>query len=429
MSSLPRAVDVAIVGGGTSGAAAARYLAEHGARVLCLERRALDEAGARWVNGITRAALAEANIVLPRTAVLGGPHPMHMMTAKGRVTIREHDVIDVDMRALVALLQDQARAAGAVLVGDTAVLARERDRLVTDRGDVTARWIVDASGLSGARLLDQELVPSRHLCAAAQAVFEIRDPAGAAAFFADAGVAPGEVYSRLGVAGGFSTLSVCLNDGGATVGILAGSIPALGHPSGKTILDRFVRGQAWIGTRVFGGQGAIPLRRPYDRLASGNVALIGDAGCQVFPAHGSGIGAGMLAAKLLADTLAANRPLRDYEVAWHRRWGGLFATYDAFRRWNQTMDPELLDELMAAGLLDATTARAGLDQSMPELSLANIQPKARALRERPRLLAGMLRVAAQAGVVQLLSALYPRSENGWFRVWAASMASILEVGA
>jgi flavin-dependent dehydrogenase len=427
MSYLPRTVDVAIVGAGTSGAAAARYLAERGARVLCIERRALHEAGARWVNGITRAALAEARISLPRSAILGGPHPMHMLTANGRLTIREHDVIDVDMRALVALLQDQARAAGAVFLGDTAVLARERDRLVTDRGEVKARWIVDASGLSGARLLDQEVVPPRHLCAAAQAVFEIRDPAGAAAFFADAGVAPGEVYSRLGVAGGFSTLSVCLNDGGATVGILAGSIPALGHPAGKTILDRFVREHPWIGARVFGGQGAIPLRRPYDRLARGNVALVGDAGCQVFPAHGSGIGAGMLAAKLLAETLAANRPLRDYEVAWHRRWGGLFAAYDAFRRWNQTMDPELLDELMGAGLLDATTARAGLDQTMPELSLATIPPKARALRARPRLLGAFARVAAQAGIVQLLSAFYPRSEKGWFRVWCASMASILEV--
>jgi flavin-dependent dehydrogenase len=425
--SLPRSVDVAIVGAGTSGAAAARYFAERGARVLCLERRALDDAGARWVNGITRAALAEAKIDLPAPAILGGPHPMHMLTDTGRVTIREHDVIDVDMRALVALLQAEARAAGAVLVGDTSVLARERDVLVTDGGEVRARWIVDASGLSGARLLDQEIVAPRHLCAAAQGVFEVRDLDGAAAFFARHGIAPGEVYSRLGIAGGFSTLSVCLNASGATVGVLAGSIPALGYPAGKTLLERFVRGESWIGARVFGGQGAIPLRRPYDRLASENVALIGDAACQVFPAHGSGIGAGMLAAQLLADTLATGRTLRDYEVAWHRRWGGLFAAYDAFRRWNQTMDGELLDELMAGGLLDATTARAGLDQTMPSLSLATIPPKARALRRRPRLLAGLVRLAAQVGVVQLLAALYPRSVDGWFTAWRAGMARILEV--
>src|SRR5687768_11416435 len=94
---LPRTVDVAIVGAGTSGAAAARYLAERGARVLCLERRRLDEAGARWVNGITRAALAEAEIDLPASARLGGPHPMHMLTSSGRVIVREHDVIDVEM--------------------------------------------------------------------------------------------------------------------------------------------------------------------------------------------------------------------------------------------------------------------------------------------------------------------------------------------
>jgi menaquinone-9 beta-reductase len=424
---LPRSVDVAVVGAGTSGAAAARYFAERGARVLCIERRSLDDAGARWVNGITRAALAEAQIELPRSAILGGPHPMHMLTTSGRITIREHDIIDVDMRALVALLQEQARAAGSVLVGETSVLARDRDLLVTDAGDVRARWIVDASGLSGARLIDQELVPPRHLCAAAQAVFEVRRPDGAAEFFAAHGIEPGEVCSKLGIAGGFSTLSVCLNDGGATVSVLAGSIPALGHPAGKTILERFVREQPWIGARIFGGQGAIPLRRPYDRLASENVALIGDAGCQVFPAHGSGIGAGMLAAKLVADTIASGRTLRDYEVAWHRRWGGLFAAYDAFRRWNQTMDTALLDELMAGGLLDATTARAGLDQTMPRLSLATIPPKALALRRRPRLVAGFVRLAAKVGLVQLFAALYPKRVDGWFTAWRAGMARLLEV--
>src|SRR5688572_30263340 len=98
MSSLPAHVDVAIVGAGTSGAAAARYFAEQGASVLCVERRGLDEAGARWVNGVTRTALAEARIDLPRSAYFGAPHPFHLVTATGKVTIADHDVIDVDMR-------------------------------------------------------------------------------------------------------------------------------------------------------------------------------------------------------------------------------------------------------------------------------------------------------------------------------------------
>ena len=57
---LPDEVDVVIVGGGTAGAAAAAAFAARGARTLCVDRRDLTEAGARWVNGVPRRLLAEA---------------------------------------------------------------------------------------------------------------------------------------------------------------------------------------------------------------------------------------------------------------------------------------------------------------------------------------------------------------------------------
>lgn len=423
---LPREVDVAIVGAGTAGAAAAGYFARQGARVACLERRPLDRAGARWVNGVTRTAMAEAGIDLPRSAMMGDPHPFWIATRGGRLLITDHDVIDVDMRALVALLQESAQQAGAALHGGVAVRGRDGHALITDRGRVRARWIVDASGLAGARLLDQPAVAAEHLCAAAQEVREVRDRAAALAYCAEVGVAPGDVLARVGLAGGFSVLNVRVSDDGERVSILTGSIPALGFPSGKAILDEFVRGHPWIGRRLFGGAGPIPLRRPYDRLSGEGVALLGDAGCQVFPAHGSGIGAGILAAKLLAATLAAGGTLRDYEVAWHRRFGGLFAAYDAVRRWNSELDDETLGVIMELGLLDGATARAALDQTMPPLSLASLPPKARALRHRPALVPGLAKVAARIGAAHLLSAVYPRSLRA-LGAWSRGMARVLAV--
>ena len=100
-----------------------------------------------------------------------------------------------------------------------------------------------------------------------------------------------------------------------------------------------------IGPRVFGGSGAIPLRRTHDRLAGDRVALLGDAACQVFPAHGSGVAAGLLAARLLADTLAAGGPIGDYAVAWQRRHGGVSAFFDDFRR----MEPDGSTRKRSAG--------------------------------------------------------------------------------
>ena len=63
---LELSVDVVLVGAGSSGAAAAAFLAERGASVA-VDRaaRRSTQAGARWVNGVPRAAFREAGVDLP----------------------------------------------------------------------------------------------------------------------------------------------------------------------------------------------------------------------------------------------------------------------------------------------------------------------------------------------------------------------------
>jgi flavin-dependent dehydrogenase len=417
--------DVVVVGAGTSGATASALLAERGFRVLCVDRRPLDEAGARWINGVPRAAFLEAGIELPGPGESeGAPVPFHLVTPFGRAVVPEHDVLDVDMRKLVARLQKRAVAAGAELRGEITVHGREGDRLDTSDGPVHGRWFVDASGLTGARLLDQPAVDPSDLCAAAQEVREVTDREAARAFFHAHDVPPGQILGMVGVAGGFSVLNVRLHHDESTMGILTGSIPSLGYPSGRAILDDFVEQHPWVGKRVFGGSGAIPLRRPYDRLADDRVVLLGDAGCQVFPAHGSGIGAGMIAARMLADTLAAGGTLRDYEVAWQRRHGGLFAFFDVFRRWNQTVDAAVLGQAMGLGLVDAETLRAGLDQTMPRPSLRSVAAKMRTLIGEPALASQLATTAARSAAVRALYAAYPRKVDQ-VAAWSRSVDWLL----
>lgn len=417
---IPDSADLAVVGAGTAGAATAAFAAERGLRVVCLDRRPLGRAGAHWVNGVTRTALREAGIT-PREPL--GPAPrFHLVAGRHRVVVDEHDVVDLDMRALVAQLQERAQAAGATLLGQINVLGRDGDTLVTDAGRLRARWIVDASGLAGADLLATPRVGPEHLCAAAQGVYEVRDRAGAEAYFASVGVVPGEVCANVGVAGGFSVLNVRLHHDGATLGVLTGSIPVLGHPGGKAVRDDFVRAQPWLGALIYGGAGAIPLRRPREELTDGTVILVGDTGCQVFPAHGSGIGAGILAGKLLAETLAGGGTPFDYEVAWHRRWGGLFAAYDAVRRWNQAQTGAQLEELMGRGMVDVDFARAGLDQVLPALGPRALACKLpRAIRER-----GVLSLGARTAAATALGPRFP-ARGPARQAWSAAMQRVLPV--
>jgi flavin-dependent dehydrogenase len=417
--------DVAIVGAGSSGAAAAAFLAERGLRVVVLERRALDEAGARWVNGVPRAAFVEAGVELPGPGeTFGAPVALHLIAPGGRQVVAEHDLLDVDMRSLVARLQARAARAGAELVGGVSVRGRDGDVLRTSKDDVRATWIVDASGLAGARLLDQPATARDRVCAAAQEVRRVVDEKSARAFFEEQGVPVGEICCRVAVAGGFSVLNVRLHPGVGTVGILTGSIPALGFPSGRAMLDDFVKAQPWIGERIFGGAAPIPLGRAHARLAEGNVALLGDAGRQVFPAHGSGVGAGMLAARMLADTIASGAPLRDYEVAWQRRYGGVFAFFESLRLWNQRTDPETIGRLLGSGVLDRDSLRAGIDQVMPRPGVRAVAGKLRALAREPALARDLVGTVARSAALRALYARYPRRAEAVAR-WARRVDALL----
>lgn len=437
-----------IVGAGASGAACAAFLAEAGLRVVCLERRPLGEAGARWVNGVPRAAFARAGVAVSEgDEHRGGPDPFHVVVADAlgsgaplerpaALTIREHDVIHVDMRLLVARLQARAQRAGAELRQGVVVHGWRGDgSLETSDGPISARFFVDASGLTGARLLGQAAVPRVELCAAAQEVRDIVDPEAARRFLARVGAQPGESIGFLGVAGGYSVLNVHVAHDLRTVGVLTGSLPALGFPSGKAILEHFAAAHSWVGAAHFGGSAAIPLRRPYDRLADERVALLGDAGCQVFPAHGSGVGAGLIAARLLADVISSGRSLRDYEVAWQREHGALMASFDVMRRFSQALDGAQVARMMHLGLAEPGLMQAGLNQELPRVSLlalAKLGPSMlRALRIDPVLGKSLLAAGARSRLVHALYARYPRDVRylpSWSRAVDRLIGTIGAVG-
>jgi flavin-dependent dehydrogenase len=339
--------------------------ARAGLRVVCVDRRPLDRAGARWVNGVPRWMFHEAGLDEPRgDERLGHGHPFHLIAGRGptRVVVRHHDVLDVDMRLLVARLQREALEAGAELRGEVTVHGLESGRLSTSAGELQARWYVDASGLAGSRLLQQARPSPSDVCTAAQEVRVVRDPAAARAFLDRHEVEPGSTLCFTAIAGGYSIVNVRVD--GDRVSLLTGSIPGQGHPGGARLLSSFVAEQPWIGQLLFGGARAIPLRLPRE-LARGPVALLGDAASQVMSAHGSGIGIGLVAARQLATALAAGEGPEGYARAFRRRWGLLLASYDAFRRLSQRLSARQIAWMMRAGVLDERSVRTALEQRLP----------------------------------------------------------------
>ncbi|MCB9727358.1 MAG: FAD-binding protein [Deltaproteobacteria bacterium] len=401
-------MDVVVVGAGTAGAAAAAACAERGLGVRVLERRPLEEAGARWVNGVPGWCFDRAGLARPVGDELRGSGEAATLVAgmgPHRVRIEGHDVLEVDMRALTARLQELARQRGARLEGGVTVQGLDGDTLRTSAGPVRTRYVVDASGLGGAGLIAAPRPAPDDLCTAAQEVRRVSDPALARDFFARHGVPFGEAVVFSSLDGGFSIINV--RSDGEHVSILTGSIPALGHASGRAILDRFVASAPWVGERVFGGSRAIPLGRPADILARGRVALLGDAALQVFSAHGSGIGAGLIAAADLARALADGSGPEAYGVRWMREWGGLFASYDVFRRYSQRRSLADIETLMRAGLMPPELARAALDQQPVRPGPSALAALARGSARAPRAAAKMLPVVARMQAVRAWYGRYP----------------------
>jgi flavin-dependent dehydrogenase len=330
----------------------------------------LDRAGARWVNGVPIWAFDESGIDRPLAPELRKGGPVHLVAGFGptRVELAEPDVLDVDMRLFVSRLQGLARQHGATLEGARRVRGM-RDAaggvvLETESGELWARWVIDASGLAGARLLDRRRARAAELCLAAQEVRRVIDADAARAWLAEQRAGLCSALTFTGVAGGYSIVNVRLLEaaGGLEVSLLAGSIPAGGRPAGQFLLDRFVAEHAWVGDRLFGGARAIPLRLPDPALALGPVALLGDAAGQVYAAHGSGIAAQLMAADLLGRTLADGRDPWAYNAAWQRRWGGQFAASLLFMRFTAALSSEELARLIDVGLMTKALALPVIEQ-------------------------------------------------------------------
>ncbi len=415
MSTAPIDCDLIVLGLGTAGAMAAFAGARAGLRVRAFERRPLETAGARWVNALPAASFDEARLPRPEAPELRAlGHRFHMKAGWTGPTLplSAEGVLEVDMRLLVARLHRLAVEAGARLAGGATIEGwRTEDGAVTvdgPDGSIRGRFLVDARGM----VHGEGAVPRELICAAAHEIRALTDRPRAEAWFRSHGVTPGETLCFTGVEGGFSVLNVRLEldtaealAGAGSISILTGSIPGQGHPSGRQMLDRFVaEHRDWIGPLHFGGARPIPLGLPQASLAEGPVARIGDAAGQVFAMHGSGIGAGLVAAELLATTLARGGSPWDYNVAWQRRYGGLFAGSAVFAAWSRALRPEDLARLFEAGLMNPHLARMGLLQQparprpadLPGLAFGLLRAPGTAARLAPALLA-MERLNLHAG--------------------------------
>jgi flavin-dependent dehydrogenase len=149
------------------------------------------------------------------------------------------------------------------------------------------------------------------------------------------------------------------------------------------------------------------------------VALLGEAGCQVFGMHGSGTGNGLLAARALAEACdgqadpGAEEVTWAYQAAFHRGPGAVCAAYDVLRRMLASMSPAEVERLMVSGLLNVGLVLAGLDQRLPGPAQMDIASLPRALAAEPMLAARLTPTFARLGSIYTAHRAFPNRPGEW----------------
>ena len=166
-----------------------------------------------------------------------------------------------------------------------------------------------------------------------------------------------------------------------------------------------------------------------DRLAAPGIALVGDAGCQVFCAHGSGTGSGMVAARLLAEAATTNPDPGSLEATWayqcsfQRELGAVHAAYDVFRRAVQREPGETLGALMDSGAVTAGATGAAMEQRMPPMAPQELAAMATALLRAPRIVGRFATQLSRMAPAYALYRRYPRRPDlNRLRRWSHAAA-------
>ncbi|MDD5646321.1 MAG: NAD(P)/FAD-dependent oxidoreductase [Candidatus Bipolaricaulis sp.] len=378
--------DVAIVGGGPIGTAAARAAAEEGASVVLVERRDRIEGpspctGLVSLHALVALGASERSIVRRiRAVVLQGPNARAVLRAE------VDKAVVVDRAALERELLERAVAAGVEVRLGTAAVGAEpgvlRVQADGETSEIAARVLVGADGPRSDLAAWLGLPHPKERLEAAQVEILAEEAEDTIEVFLGRSVAPG-----------FFAWAVPAEPGRWRVGV---AVPGAQDPDPfleSLVARRFPRGRVVSSMRA-----PIPIP-PVTPIVGDGVLLVGDAAAHVKPWSGGGLYVGGVCARLAGRTAA--RAAREGDASRDR-----LASYeDACRR---AVGGELRFGSAARALLHSMTDTA-LDAAVT------------ALRDR-ELAAFLAREADIDHPSRILSrvAAHPRIWAGLYAVWAAT---------
>jgi flavin-dependent dehydrogenase len=426
--------DAIVVGANVAGASVAFETTSRGLDVVMVERAPIAEIGSKSCgDGVERYQFEKLDLPIPRGEfMLRDVEVAYLNSPDRTVRLRgESAGIAIDRYGLNQHLVRRAIGSGTQMMDNTeasspvveggrvvGVDCRARDSGETHR--LRAPVTVDATGWRGQlrRALPGEWpvaeeVPRHETALAYREERRRSEPVDEMVVEAtfDFDIAPLGLYW---VADRTETL--------VNVGIGMQWVPGLPRP-GTQIRERVIPLYPGLeSTEVIrAGGGIIPNRRPIDCPVAPGLMAVGDAACQVMPLTGSGIGASMYAAGLLASTLVealeANRSpgmedLFGYAHAYHTSYGVDQAANQMLRASLQALSNRQLNRLMGSRLVSEEELVSAARQGRLDMSFGRKMKAAARLLGEPRLIRALGRMQSDMESARALYRDYPERPSG-----------------
>ena len=433
--------DAIVVGAGTTGLVAAKFLAEAGYKTLVVDLKGEEEVGTKVCgDAISEEYFEKIPIGEPPEEATEGriegakifsPDESVVWTIPGKGYMLNRKKFGEWLYSLAkeagAEFSFKTRALGPVVKdGKVVGITVKRNGKVET---LNSRLVVDASGV--AYVIRRALPKS-------WPVSEPLDPKDTAVAYREIRLLDtplsDDKYIRIYVSqekapGGYWWLFPY--SGGKKVNLGLGVQGGVGHKDPMWYFHKFLAPR-FKGEVLHAGGGVVPTRRPLDTMVADGFAAAGDAAYQVNPVHGGGIGSGMLGAYLLAKN--AVKALEDeptaealwgYNKDFMDAYGAKQAALDVFRIFLQSLSDEEINYGMRNKIIkEEDLLKASLEG---ELRISAVDKLGRVIRAlgKPSLLPKLKVVSDYMKEIRELYKNYPESPSE-FEEWRKRVKEVFE---
>ncbi len=428
--------DVVVVGAGPGGCIAARDLARAGFQVGLFDSDTRENLGKTVIIEAEKVMFDTVSVTHPNAEEIPyHPKSVRIFSGRGKeafVLQKELPSYGIYLDRMVKRFRADAEKSGAKFFGGfralgpvvsegrvAGVVFQNREQ----KQEARARLVIDATGFNAALLrkldpglgIEFEEKPGDIVVAANQ--FCEIDPAKAEQAVSSGRRKDEEVWNYLSPYGSYSTRYSHLSVKNKRAYILVGLKADYDMPAPDELIERFKREQGYYGKSLYRGKGSIRIRHSLERLVADGFMAIGEAACQVIPAHGSGVSSAMYAGHLAAQAAipalskgqATTAELWPYAREYQSGRGAVLATLSAVRLMADSLSQDQLAAMLEQGIMTEDDLSSAFVPAFAKISISSFPRRIIGFAKNSGVIRPMARTLKAVATLRFHYGKYPRA--------------------